>query len=145
MWWHDRRKVALVVAVVVVNFIVLYFGEARAFMVMGLANGLTPLAVNSISERRTTTIRSLMEYGWQWLSLAIYGALLTFVVLQLLGVVVSAVIASLVAFPTVAIAMALNPQQLPAMAGLLGVVSFVFGGCPCCTCRGAGWAAGRSC
>lgn len=82
----SRSAKMIAVVVVVVNVAVIMFGDDRSFMVMGLVNGLVPLALKWRSERRSE-IRTMGKYSWSLKAIVVYGALLVFVSRQIAGFV----------------------------------------------------------
>lgn len=110
--------VTVALCILAANLLVIGFGENRAFLVMGLVNGLIPLIILWHRERRAT-VKTFDEFGWRWRLVIIYGTLLAFVSLQLASAVGGVLIGLLMVTPLRMFLLVQGLQELLVTAALL--------------------------
>ena len=91
MAWGEKAVIALAV---LANIVVVFTGDARSNSVMALVNGLIPLILIRIRERRGR-IKTIEGFGLQWTPLVLYGALTMYVSIQLSAVMGGVMLAAL--------------------------------------------------
>ena len=124
-----RSEIVLVaIVVVVINAIAVYVNDDQLSNLVSLANGLVPLVIWWLRERRSE-IKTIEGFGWTWGFLVMYGTVILFVAIQLVGLVGSLVAASVLSVPSNGRMTILLRGQFQVVTVAL-VVSAIFWGIP---------------
>lgn len=120
----NRREVVLVAAVVLINVVVIIAENTRAFMTLGLVNGLVPVVIRWLREWQHK-VKTLEGFGWTWRVTVIYGSLLMYISLQFGNMIGGVFLGAIVVAITGA-----GPELTVALINLASTLSIVFLGIP---------------